>query len=170
MQGYVLLVAFGSLIMDEVFAVREAVISAVCAKEFHRLAGCIQRLAKVTPSEEILLKTGVGHLLSDRHLWGLAGHIVQRRAAALQARWRLQFRQARAHGPLQGQKVPAKPLAGYGSRAFLALVQTFEKKIKTASPGTDAGVCRAVAVKAVIMGFTSPLELPGTTEDDVKDQ
>ena len=46
-MSYVRFAALGSLIMDEVFAVREAVISAVCAKEFHKLATCILRLANV---------------------------------------------------------------------------------------------------------------------------
>ena len=78
--------------------IREAVVSAVCGKESSKLAGCIQRLAKVIPSETLLLRTGIGHLISDRHLWGLAGHTVQRRAAALHAKWRLHFRRARSAG------------------------------------------------------------------------
>ena len=51
--------------MDEVFIIREAVVSAVCSKEFHLLAGCIQRLAKVAPSKEILLQTGIGLLIAE---------------------------------------------------------------------------------------------------------
>ena len=104
-----LAVAIGFATMEEVFIIREAVVSAVCSNKFHRLAGCIQRLAKVAPSKEILLHTGIGHLISDRHLWGLAGHIVQRRAAALHGKWRLHFRQARALGQVSSKKAPAKP-------------------------------------------------------------
>ena len=62
--------------MEEVLVIREAVVSAVCGKEFSKLAGCIQRLAKMTPSEAVLSETGIGHLIADRHLWGLAGHTV----------------------------------------------------------------------------------------------
>ena len=155
--------------MEEVLRIREAVVSAVCAKDYAILAGCIQRLAKVVPSEEILLESGIGHLLSDRHLWGLAGHIVQRRAAALQARWRLHVRRARAGGLCVSGKRPTKPLAGLGAKAFLTLVQEFKEHAASTVPGADGALCRAVAVKAVLLGFSSCSQLAGTEEEDIID-
>ena len=149
--------------------IREAVVSAVCGKEFSKLAGCIQRLAKVIPSEAVLLKTGIGHLISDRHLWGLAGHIVQRRAAALHAKWRLHFRRARASGGAACGKAPAKPFAGYAAKDFLAHVKGFEKHALASMPSADMALCRAVAVKTVLLGFACFDQLAGTEEVDVMD-
>ena len=55
--------------MEVALELREAVVSAVCAKEYDRLPGLIQRFAKLAPTEEILLRSGVGHLVGvgDRH-------------------------------------------------------------------------------------------------------
>ena len=83
--------------MEVALELREAVVSAVCAKEYDRLPGLIQRFAKLAPTEEILLRSGIGHLVGDRHLWALAGVTTQRRAAALQARC---AKQSGRHGRL----------------------------------------------------------------------
>ena len=47
---------------------------------------------QLTPTEEVLQGRGIGHIVGDRQLWILAGHTVQRRAAALQAKWRVASR------------------------------------------------------------------------------
>ena len=77
---------------------RDAVVSAVCARNFDLLPGLVQRLARLSPTEDVLRGSGIGHLVGDRHIWGLAGFTTQRRAAALQARWRLAIRQSRSSG------------------------------------------------------------------------
>ena len=73
-------------------------ISAVCSKEYGRLPSLSQQLAKLSPSEEILLGSGIGHIVGDKHVWLLGSHIVQRRAAALEANWRGAFRRAKSQG------------------------------------------------------------------------
>ena len=120
------------------------------------------------------MASGIGHLIADRHLWALGGHTVQRRAAALQAKWRVQIRQQRAFGssvPVKGvsAKGVAKPFAGYGTKTFLYLVRSLEKEAKIVSPDSDLALCRAVAVKAVLLGFTCLGQLAGTLEADVLD-
>ena len=50
MQGYVLLVALGSLIMDEVFAVREAVITAQAGLNVKKSQPGIPRMCQTGPS------------------------------------------------------------------------------------------------------------------------
>ena len=69
---------------------REAVISAVCARNFDLLPGLVQKLARLSPTEDVLRGSGIGHLVGDRHIWGLVGHTTQRRAAALEGQvpWR----------------------------------------------------------------------------------
>ena len=114
------------------------------------------------------MQTGIGHLIADRHLWGLAGHVVQRRAAALLWKWRLHVRQADALGPVASKKAPAKPLGGHTSRTFLSFVHTFQKFAAVSVPTADIGLCRAVAVKAVLLGFTCPQDLAGTEETDIE--
>ena len=49
-QGYVLLVALGSLIMDEVFAVREAVITAQAGLNVKKSQPGIPRMCQTGPS------------------------------------------------------------------------------------------------------------------------
>ena len=70
--------------MELALELREAVISAVCAKNVDLLPGLIQKLAKLSPTEDVLRGSGVGHLVGDRHIWGLAGYTTRRRAAALE--------------------------------------------------------------------------------------
>ena len=84
--------------MELALELREAVIGAVCARNVDLLPGLIQKLAKLSPTEDVLRGSGVGHLVGDRHIWGLAGYTTQRRAAALQARWRVAVRQTKASG------------------------------------------------------------------------
>ena len=86
--------------MDEAIELREAVVSEVCAKE-----------ARQSPIEDTLLRSGMGHLVGDRHLWALAGPTTQRRAAALQARWRHAVRMARGSGTAT-PRAPPKPFNG----------------------------------------------------------
>ena len=147
---------------------REAVISAVCAKNIGELPGLIQKLAKLSPTEDVLRGSGVGHLVGDRHIWGLAGYTTQRRAAALQARWRVAVRQSKAAGTA-APKTPAKPFAGLRTKEFLTLVKEMEKAISTGLPDVLAAVRRSVAAKAVLMGYTDVLQLAGTLEEDVAD-
>ena len=112
--------------MEVALELREAVVSAVCAKEYGRLPGLIQRFARLAPTEEVLLGSGVGHLVGDRHIWALAGVTTQRRAAALQARWRQAVRQARASGTTTPRASP-KPFGGLRAKDFLALVESLRK-------------------------------------------
>ena len=114
--------------MDEALRLRELVVRAVCSKDYEHLPRLLRLLAKLNPTEEVLRGSGIGHLVGDRHLWGLAGFTVQQRAAALLARWRLAFRQCRA-GTWPSGKAPPKPFGGYGSKAFLAHVWKFEKEL-----------------------------------------
>ena len=65
--------------MELALELREAVISAVCAKNVDLLPGLIQKLAKLSPTEDVLRGSGVGHLVGDRHIWGLAGYTTQKR-------------------------------------------------------------------------------------------
>ena len=81
--------------MEMAVRLREAVVRAVCSKDYEHLPRLLRLLSKLDPTEEMVLAIGIGHLLSDRHLWGLAGFTVQQRAAALLARWRLAIRQRR---------------------------------------------------------------------------
>ena len=152
--------------MEVALELREAVVSAVCAKEYDKLPGLVQRLAKLAPTEEILLRSGIGHLVGDRHLWALAGVTTQRRAAALQARWRQAVRQARASGSTTPRASP-KPLGGLRAKDFLALVKEFEKALAICLPDAVAAVRRAVAVKAVLMGFSCVEHLADTHEEDI---
>ena len=89
---------------------REAVISAVCARNFGLLPGLVQKLAKLSPTEDVLRGSGIGHLVGDRHIWGLAGYTTQRRAAALQARWRVAVRQMKSSGTVTPKAPPKKHL------------------------------------------------------------
>ena len=107
--------------MELALELSEAVISAVCAKNVDLLPGLIQKLAKLSPTEDVLRGSGVGHLVGDRHIWGLAGYTTQRRAAALQARWRVAVRQSKASGTA-APKTPAKPFRGLRTKEFLTLV------------------------------------------------
>ena len=77
---------------------------------------------------------------------GLAGFTTQRRAAALQARWRQAFRQSRSTGTAT-PTVPPKPFAGLGARAFLTLVRDMEKTLGRCLSDVPSSVHRAVAVK-----------------------
>ena len=65
---------------------REAVISAVCARNFDLLPGLVQKLARLSPTEDVLRGSGIGHLVGDTHIWGLVGHTTQRRAEGHRAR------------------------------------------------------------------------------------
>ena len=129
--------------MDEALRLREAVTSAVCSKEYSRLAGLVQQLAKLAPTEEVLRESGIGHLVGDRHVWLLAGHIVQRRAAALAGKWRTAFRRAQSSGTAtpRGTKVQ-KPFGGLGAKAFMAIVYDFEQEISSTSPALDKATRR----------------------------
>ena len=153
--------------MEEALRLREATVSAVCSKEYGKLASCIQQLAKLHPTVEVLQTSGIGHLVADRHLWSLAGHIVQRRADALQARWRAAFKHTKVASSSLGTSGPPKPFGGWESRAFLSFVKGFEKEAAATSPETDRALRRAVAVKAVLLGFTCFNQLAGTAEEDV---
>ena len=127
----------------------------------------MQQLAKLTPTEEVLQESGIGHIVGDRHLWILAGHTVQRRAAALQAKWRVAFRRDRSGAPVIKKPAPVKPFAGLGARGFLAVVQGFVKELAACIPDLDKSTRRALAVKSALMGFTELIHLAGTLEDDV---
>ena len=161
--------ALSASIMEDAFRLREAVVSAVCSQEYTRLAGIIQQLAKLVPDEEMLSASGIGHLVADRHIWALAGHVVQRRAAALQASWRVRFRHARAAGNPPCKKKAPKPLAGYGAKSFLAHIHAFEREASKVACDSDKALHRAVAVKAVLLGFCRFEDLAGTHESDVVD-
>ena len=77
--GFLVLAEISALVsMEEALRLREAVVSAVCSREYFRLAGLVQQLAKLSPTEEILYGSGVGHIVGDHHVWMLAGHMVQR--------------------------------------------------------------------------------------------
>ena len=159
---------FRSHNMEEAIELREAVVSAVCAKEYQRLPTLIQRLARQSPTEDTLLRSGIGHLVGDRHLWALAGPTTQRRAAALQARWRHAVRMARGSGTAT-PRAPPKPFNGLRAKDFLALVKDFERVLARSLPEHSAPLRRAVAVKIVLMGFTSMDQISCTQEDDVKE-
>ena len=126
-------------------------ITAVCSNEYTWLPGLIQQLAKLFPSEDILIGSGVGHLTADRHLWVLAGHTVQRRAAALQSKWRLAFRQERAVSGPGCAKAPPEPLAGQRVRQLLAIVRVFEQESVTCLPDASQAMKRASSVKVALM-------------------
>ena len=147
---------------------RDAVVSAVCARNFDLLPGLVQRLARLSPTEDVLRGSGIGHLVGDRHIWGLAGFTTQRRAAALQARWRVTVRQMRSSGTA-APKTPQKPFAGLRAKAFLTLVREMERALSKCLPDVLAAVRRSVAAKIVIMGFTDVEQLAGTHEDDVRE-
>ena len=103
--------------MDLAVRLRESVVRAVCSKDYEHLPRLLRLLSKLNPTEEILVGSGIGHLVSDRNLWGLAGFTVQQRAAVLLARWRLAIRQHRA-GPGEPRRVLPKPCGGHGFRRF----------------------------------------------------
>ena len=156
--------------MEDALRLREAVIAAVCANEPHRLASLLQQLGKLQPTEEVLIQSGIGHLVSDRHIWCLGGHVVQRRAAALHSRWRVAFRQARsAAQPPTRPGQPFRPFGGHRAKDFLSMVRCFECQIAKRLPDTSGAVCRAVAVKMVLMGFTDLIHLAGAQVEDVRD-
>ena len=67
--------------MEEALRLRELVVRAVCEKDYEHLPRLLRLLAKLRPTEEVLRGSGIGHLVGDRHLWGLAGFTVQQRAA-----------------------------------------------------------------------------------------
>ena len=73
--------------------------------------------------------------------------------------------------PVKGvsAKGVAKPFAGYGAKTFLSLVRSLEKEAGVVSPDSDLALCHAVAVKAVLLGFTCLGQLAGTLEADVLD-
>ena len=50
---------FWLLVMEDALRLREAAVTAVCSKEYGKLAWIIQQLAKVAPSEEVLLASGM---------------------------------------------------------------------------------------------------------------
>ena len=112
---------------------RDAVISAVCARNFDLLPGLVQKLARLSPTEDVLRGSGIGHLVGDRHIWGLVGHTTQRRAAALQARWRVAVRQTKSSGTVS-PKAPAKPFGGLRAKEFLTLVREREAAISKGLP------------------------------------
>ena len=91
--------------MEAAVELREAVVSADCAIRYRLLLGLIQSLAKLSPSKDVLRGSGIGHVVGDRHIWGLAGLTTQRKAAALQASWRQAVRQS---GPI-GTATPTAP-------------------------------------------------------------
>ena len=64
-------------IMELAVRLRESVIRAVCSKDYEHLPRLLRLLSKLHPTQEVLLGSGIGHLLGDRHLWGLAGFTVQ---------------------------------------------------------------------------------------------
>ena len=154
--------------MEAALRLREAVVSAVCAGEYHRLPGLVQQLAKLEPTEDVLRASGIGHIVADRHIWALAGHTVQRRAAALQAMWRVAYRRGRLEAPPARKPAPAKPFAGLGAKPFLAIVKNFEKEVHVSNLELDKASIRAVAIKCALMGFTNLAQLAGTLEDDVR--
>ena len=110
-----------SCAMELALELRDDVITAVCARNFSALPGLVQKLAKLSPTEDGLRGSGIGHLVGDRHIWGLAGYTTQRRAAALQARWRVAVRHAKASGTTT-PKALAKPFGGLRAKEFLTLV------------------------------------------------
>ena len=57
--------------MDDGVVLREAVVSAVCAKEYRLLPGVIQRLAKLSPPEDVLRGSGLATLLETGTSRGL---------------------------------------------------------------------------------------------------
>ena len=66
-------------------------------------------------------------------------------------------------------KSSAKPFAGHGTKTFLGLVRNLEKEARIVSPDSDDALCRAAAVKAVLLGFTCLGQLASTLEVDVLD-
>ena len=67
----------------------------------------------------------------------------------------------------KSSKSSAKPFAGHGTKTFLGLVRNLEKEARTVSPDSDDALCRAAAVKAVLLGFTCLGQLASTLEVDV---
>ena len=145
--------------MEDALRLREQVVQAVCSKVYEHLPRLLRLISKLSPTEEVLRGSGIGHLVGDRHLWGLAGFTMQQRAAALLAHWRLAVRQCRTSTWPSGKAAP-KPFGGYASKAFLSHVAKFEKEIAICALTASAALRRSVAVKAVLMGFEKLVKLP----------
>ena len=115
--------------MDLVVWLGEAVVRAVCSKDYEHLPRLLRLLSKLNPTEEILVGSGIGHLVSDRNLWGLAGFTVQQRAAVLLARWRLAIRQHRA-GPGKPRRVLPKPLGAMAPKCSWPMLQILRSALQ----------------------------------------
>ena len=63
-------------------------IHAVAWQEYGRLPALLKRLAALHPSARLLSTTGVGFLVADRRLWGLAGTECQILSQKVASKWR----------------------------------------------------------------------------------
>ena len=119
--------------MDEANRLREALVNSVVNEQFQRLGPLLTRLARLHVTVTVLQESGLGHLVADRHLWALAGHEVQRRAQALQAKWRTGLRSELA----SGRKRPM----GHGT----ALGRPHCKDLPECNPVNDHEGCEGIA-------------------------
>ena len=70
-------------------SIKAAVVHAVAWQEYGRLPALLKRLAALHPTARLLRATGVGFLVADRRLWGLAGTECQILSQKVATKWRV---------------------------------------------------------------------------------
>ena len=135
---------------------RSSVVNAVCWSEFSRLPGLLDQLASLKPTPQLLRLSGVGHLVCDRRLWGLAGTRCQTKSQVLAVQWKKIVAPAEKGGQkVTGAKGPVTvPFGGLRAKPFLDAVCSMQGALVAHVPDeADATVVHRCAVALVLNGF-----------------
>ena len=132
---------------------RDAACEAVLWEDTNKIAWVAKSLANVVPTKEALSRTGVGHLLADKHIWQMGGDL-----AIAHANKALDAYKAAAKVSLDTRCSSAKSvpngLVNMPAKSFLALVKDFEAwLLKVDAIPADAVPVKRLAALLVQNGF-----------------
>ena len=142
---------------------RAAVMHAVAWDEFQRLPSLLKQIARIAPTPSPLAATGIGYLVADRRLWGLADASTQRMAQALTQKWKCAVSKA---STVTGHS--HRPFGGLRALPFRCSVAVLCRQLNECSTGSlDPIVARRCAVSLVLQGFRSVEHSEGVAPEDV---
>ena len=148
---------------------KSAVVNAVVWKEYERLPSLLRRLSSLTPTPELLRATGIGHLVADRKLWGLAGTQAASMGQLLSMKWRKCLRQASSTAQASSTcSSTRQPFGGLRAVPFMEAVEDMKKQMSSAIHGhVDVNVMHKCAVALVLHGFRQLQQIDGISTDDL---
>ena len=132
---------------------RDAACEAVLWEDTNKIAWVAKSFANIVPTREALLSTGVGHLLTDKHIWQMGGEL-----AVIHANKAVEAYKAAAKVSLDSRGSSAKPvpngLANLPAKSFMALVKDLEAwLLKVDATPADTVSAKRLAALLVQNGF-----------------